>query len=538
MKKLTILLLTAIGCSTASEQIQFDKESFINEVKTLASDEFQGRRPFTLGETKSIEYIAECFKKIGLEPGNGDSWFQNVPLVEITPVVPPQLTVSSSGKKDLPLKTYDDYIIWTENTEENTVVNPSNTVFAGFGVTAPEYNWDDYAGLEVKDKIVIVMVNDPGFTIHDTTLFKGKRMTYYGRWTYKYEEAARHGAKGCLIIHQTEGAAYPFSVVQNSNSGTRLYIDYRPEIPTRCTLMGWLSAEAGLKLLKANGLDSSVYVAANKRGFKAIPLASKISARLQNKSVFNNSKNVAGLLKGTEKPDEYVVVTAHWDHFGISKPDASGDSIYNGALDNASGVATILELARAFKKEKIQPKRSILFLSVTGEEQGLLGSAYYAHFPIFPLKKTVGNVNFDGINNYGRTHDVVITGKGQNELEDIFEKYAKEQKRYATEESKPQNGSYYRSDHFNFALAGVPAIDAGGGIDVVDKGKQYGQEKMDYYTKNLYHTPKDEYTDGWNLDGTAEDWEVSYKLIKELADSNIWPRWKEGSEFKAAREKQ
>jgi len=536
MKSLLFLAVLAVGCSSSGLQKTFNEERFINDVKILASDEFQGRRPNTLGETKTTEFLAAQFKEIGLEPGNGDSYFQNVPLVEITPAVPPKLTVSLPQNKALELKSFDDYVIWTENTEPKTAVNPSEAVFAGFGVTAPENDWDDYAGIDVKDKIVIVMVNDPGFTIRDSTLFKGKRMTYYGRWTYKYEEAARRGAKGCLIIHQTEGAAYPFSVVQSSNSGARLHIDERPLVPYRCPLMGWLSADAALKLLKANGLDSSVYIAANKRGFKAIPLTSKIGAEFQTKAVFNNSKNVTGLIKGTKNPDEYIIVSAHWDHFGIGKPDASGDSIYNGALDNASGVAALLEFARAFKAEKTPPERSVLFISVTGEEQGLLGSDYYAHHPVFPLKNTVANVNFDGVNNIGRCHDVVIVGKGQSELEDIFEKYAKEQNRYVTEEPKPQNGNYFRSDHFCFAKVGVPAIHAGNGIDVIEKGKQYGQGKQDYYTKNLYHTPKDEYSSEWDLGGAAENWELNYKLMKHLAYSDEWPKWKAGSEFKAARE--
>jgi Zn-dependent M28 family amino/carboxypeptidase len=530
------VLFSFIFCSNIFAQNIVNKDSLINEIKVLSSDEFQGRRPFTLGEKKTIAYLKHQYRSIGVEPGNGKSYFQNVPMVEITPLAPPVVNIfSPTGKTEL--KNYDDYIVWTENASPLIVIDPSEVVFAGFGVTSPENNWDDYAGIDVRGKIVLVMVNDPGFTIDDSTLFKGKRMTYYGRWPYKFDEASRHGAKGCLIIHNTAAAGYPFSIIQNSNDGTKLHLDISGSKQFRSPLMGWITSDAATRLLQASGKDSSLFIAANKRGFKAVPLGIKISATIRSKAVFNVSHNVVAKITGTEKPDEYIILTGHWDHLGIGKPDEKGDSIYNGANDNASGTSVLIELARLFKNEKFKPKRSILFLSVTAEEQGLLGSAYYAAHPLYPLSKTVADINCDMLNITGKMKDVVIVGKGQNELENYYEEFAKLQGRYVTGEPSPQSGSYYRSDHFSFAKVGVPAIDAGGGNDLLDKAKDSLQQKKNEIKKNVYHTPSDEYSDRWNLEGALQDIELNYLLAKKLAYSNVWPGWKDGSEFKIIREK-
>jgi Zn-dependent M28 family amino/carboxypeptidase len=381
-----------------------------------------------------------------------------------------------------------------------------------------------------------VMVNDPGFTTGDTTLFKGKTMTYYGRWTYKFEEAARQGAKGCLVIHQTAAASYAFSVVQNAWGKSQLHVDPRGRKQYRCPVEGWITNGATEKLLKAAGYDSSLFMKANQRGFKAISLNSQVSTSMRVKAVFNTSKNVIAKITGSTAPDEYVIYTAHWDHFGIGKPDAKGDSIYNGALDNASGTASLLEIARAFKQSGVKPARTIVFLSVTAEEQGLLGSAYYAQHPVYPAENTVADLNIDVINNLGKTKDISIAGAGQSELEDYLKTEVEKQGRYIAPESHPEAGHYFRSDHFNFAKAGIPALTTGSGIDDVARGKEAGQKFEDEYNDHLYHQPADEYDPKrWNLDGGVQDLQLLYLVGKRLANESTWPKWKEGSEFKVLR---
>jgi len=380
------------------------------------------------------------------------------------------------------------------------------------------------------------MVNDPGFGTADTSIFKGKTMTYYGRWTYKYEEAARQGAKACLIIHNTAAASYPFSVVQNSWGSSNLYLDKRDSRQYHCALQGWVSADATKKLLAAAGKDSSLLMKANTHGFKAISLDEKLSTNVRVQSLYKNSKNVMAKITGTKRPDEYILYTAHWDHLGIGPPDSKGDSIFNGALDNASGTAALLEMARAFKNLEVKPERTILFLAVTGEEQGLLGSEYYGQHPIYPLKKTVADLNMDVISPNEKTNDIVITGYGQNELENDVEEIGKTQGRYIAPESTPEAGHYFRSDHFSLAKVGVPALDAKGGIDIVGKGKDYGrQEEKDYIT-NHYHARSDEYNPNWTFDGGIQDMELLFLIGKKLAFESSWPAWKAGSEFKAIRE--
>lgn len=524
--------------SGANAEFSLSQDSLLAHIATMASDSFTGRRPFTDGETKTIAYLqAEC-QSIGLEPGNGNSFLQPVPLVEIKPKGTPQLSVQTKkGKMDF--KNMEDFVMFTERTDTSVSVDNAGFVFAGFGVVAPEYNWNDYAGLDVKDKIVLVMVNDPGFTIGDTSLFKGKTMTYYGRWTYKYEEAARQGAKGCLIIHNTAAASYPFSVVQSSNGGTKLHLDSRGSTAYQLPIEGWVSEPAALKILAAAGLDSAVFVKANQRGFKPIDLGMKISAKLQTSVVFNKSNNVIAKITGSKRPDEYIIYTAHWDHLGIGMPDANGDSIYNGAVDNASGSSAILEIARAFKNQKEKPERSIVFLWVTAEEQGLLGSAWYASHPVYAPAKTVANLNLDVINVNGPMKDVTISGAGQSELEDILADEIKKQGRYIAPESHPEAGLYFRSDHFNFAKAGIPALTIDPGTDHAEKGKEYGQQIEDEWTAKYYHQPGDEYVPSrWDMRGALRDVEVMFRIGYDLAYGNQWPKWKEGSEFKAIREKQ
>jgi Zn-dependent M28 family amino/carboxypeptidase len=532
----------AMGCklnpsSTGGDEAglsAFSKDSLAAHIQVLSSDSFQGRRPFTMGEARTVDWLQHAFAYLGLEPGNGDSYLQDVPLVEISPVGTPAMQLRSV-KGNIPLEDLKDFVIWTERPDSIAKLDATDIVFAGFGVVAPEYNWNDYAGLDVKGKVVLVMVNDPGF--YDSTLFKGHTMTYYGRWTYKYEEAARQGARACLIIHNTAAASYPFSVVQSSNGGVKLHLDTRSNPQYEMALQGWITEATGKKMLAAAGKDSSLLVQAGHRGFKSQALDLKLSASLQVKEVYNKSHNVIGKITGSKRPGEYVIYSAHWDHLGIGKPDAHGDSIYNGAADNASGTASLLELARAFKSLPEKPERTILFLAVTAEEQGLLGSAWYGQHPIYPLATTVANLNIDVINTYGRTKDITYSGTGESELEDYLKEEVEKKGRYIAPEEHPEAGHYFRSDHFNFARVGVPSLTPDAGVDNLEKGKAYGKQMQDEYVNDHYHQPSDEYdAQKWNLDGGLEDIQLVYLIGKKLANSTAWPAWKTGSEFKTIRD--
>ncbi len=514
----------------------FSADSLGKHIAELSDDGFEGRKPFTEGETKTIQYLKEKFIAAGLEPGNGESYFQEVPMVNITTHAAPVMQVQSA-KGNFTLKGPDDYVVWTDKTDAAVSLNNDELVFAGYGVVAPEYNWNDYEGLDVKGKVVMVLVNDPGFNAGDTSLFKGKTMTYYGRWTYKFEEAARQGAKGCLVIHNTEAASYPFTVVQNNWNASRLRLDPRGKHETICDVIGWVSAPAAQKLLTAAGRDTTLLASADIRGFKGIPLNLKLSTSIQVKTNYNQSNNVIGKITGSKYPYETIIYTAHWDHLGIATPDETGDSIYNGALDNASATAGLLELARGFKSLPIPPERTIVFLSVTAEEQGLWGSAYYAQNPIYPANKTVANINMDGLNWYGKTKDVIIVGQGQSELEDYLREEAAKLNRVIIPEVHPEAGYYYRSDHFNFAKAGIPALYVGSGIDVIGKESGYGKKMNDIYTEKNYHRPSDEYDAAtWKLDGAIDDLQLLFRVGRRLAYGQQWPQWKAGSEFKAIRE--
>ncbi|MBT9485246.1 M28 family metallopeptidase [Sediminibacterium sp.] len=515
----------------------FNADSLKKHIAVLASDDFMGRKPFTEGETKTVAYLQEQFKQMGLEPGNGESFIQEVPMANILATAAPSMQVKSA-KGNFNLKAFDDYIIWTDKTDSSISLNNSELVFAGYGVVAPEYNWNDYAGLDVKGKVVMVMVNDPGFWIGDTTLFKGKAMTYYGRWTYKFEEAARQGAKGCLIIHNTAAASYPFSVQQNSFNTTRLKLDNRGKNIPNCDVIGWVPEKISHQLFAAAGFDSSLLVKANQPGFKAVPLGLQLSTTMNVKASFNKSSNVVAKITGTKRPDEVIIYTAHWDHLGVGRPDQSGDSIYNGALDNASGTAGLLEMARAFKNMKSKPERTIVFLAVTAEEQGLLGSAYYAENPIYPVNKTVANINMDGLNRFGKTKDMVVVGQGQSELEDYLKEAIEKSGGYLSFDTHTEAGYYYRSDHFNFAKVGIPALFANNGVDVVGKGKEYGESLENEYTSKNYHQPSDNYDPiTWTGDGAINDLKLLFTIGRRMGFENSFPVWKEGSEFKLIREK-
>jgi Zn-dependent M28 family amino/carboxypeptidase len=539
-RSLVFAFLMAAGLSACqappNPTYQFQVSDLEPNLITLSSDEFMGRMPFTEGEKITTSFLESEFKALGLEPGNGDSYFQDVPMVSILskPVGNIEFKSPSNG---ISLEGFKDFVIWTQKTESLVEVKDAEVVFAGFGIVAPEYGWNDYADLDVKGKIVVVLVNDPGFGTEDASFFKGNTMTYYGRWTYKYEEAARQGALGCLIVHNTIPAGYGFNVVQGKHNSPILYLDDRGKETYKMGFEGWITLPSAKKLFELAGQnDGELLAKARKPGFKSIPLGVNLSAAIKVEAQYNVSQNVVAKVTGKTKADEYLIYTAHWDHFGIGKPDETGDSIYNGALDNASGTAALLALAKAFKTDA-QPDRTVIFLAVTAEEQGLWGSAYYAQNPIYPKEKTVANINMDGINPYGKMKDVSIIGAGQSEMEDLLNVELEKLGRYSAPEPNPVAGYYFRSDHFNFAKIGIPALYFGTGIDHFEKGKEYGKSLQDDYVANYYHKPNEEYDPArWNLDGAVDDVQLLYHVGKSLANSDKWPQWKAGSEFKAVRD--
>ena len=504
-------------------------------IKVLSSDEFQGRKPFTVGETKTTAYLEDEFRKLGLKPGNKGSFFQEVPLVEITGQPTQPLTISGKGQ-NLKLDFKTDFMAFTEREVPSVDLKSSELVFAGYGVVAPEYQWNDYAGLDVKGKTVVVLVNDPGYASGDSTLFKGRAMTYYGRWMYKYEEAARQGAAGLLIIHDTKPAAYPWSVVQTSYSGAKLRPQTADKGASKAAVEGWLTLDAAKKVFQAAGQNyDQLYAAAGKRGFKAVPLGLTASTRIENTLRRRTSKNVVALLPGDARADEYILYSAHWDHLGIG-PAVNGDSIYNGALDNASGCAGLLAIARAFTRLPQRPARSVVFLAVTGEEQGLLGSAYYAARPVFPLRNTVADLNMDDLGAYGPMRDLTVVGYGQSDLDDYARAAAKEQNRYIQPDPEAEKGYYYRSDHFSFAKVGVPSLYASGAADSRAKGKDYITKVHQEFESQHYHQPSDEYNPNWDLRGMEQDARLLFEIGRKLADESTFPNWKSTSEFRAVRD--
>ncbi|HYG06794.1 MAG TPA: M28 family metallopeptidase [Stenotrophomonas sp.] len=511
-------------------------------VKQLSSDEFEGRGPGTPGEQKTVEYIRDQMQRIGLQPGNGDSWFQDVPMVETTA---DENTVPKleSGGQTRDLKFGTDIVVGTRSGQPEVKLDNSELAFVGYGVDAPEQKWNDYAGQDWKGKTVVMFVNDPGFHSGDSKLFEGKRMTYYGRWTYKFEEAARKGAAAALIVHDDAGASYGWDVVRNSWAGAQYDLPAKDDPEPRLPVQGWISAGTARQLFADAGLDlAQAYKDAGKRGFKPVPLKAKWSVDLKSKIAEKQSRNVVGVLPGSSRPDEAVLYMAHWDHLGKHEGESSaqngGDNIYNGAVDNATGVAGILEVADAFAHQTPPPERSVVFVAVTLEESGLLGSKYYVAHPTFPLDKIAGVINIDAMSVAGRAKDMTVVGYGSSELEDILKPIVAMQGRVLHAEASPQNGSYFRSDHFNFAKAGVPALYTDGGEDLREGGTEAGRKAAEDYGKNRYHAPGDEYDPAtWKLDGTVEDLQAVYGVGKELAGGDRWPNWYPGNAFKAARDR-
>ncbi|KAF1688283.1 M28 family metallopeptidase [Pseudoxanthomonas taiwanensis] len=517
-------------------QPAIDADDFAELVKTLASDEFEGRAPGSPGEERTVEYIRAQMQRIGLQPGNGDSYFQDVPMVETTADPSTRLVLESDGRRtELAFGT--DMVVGTRTGQPQVKIEGSEMVFVGYGVDAPERGWNDYAGQDWTGKTVVMFVNDPGFHTGDETLFDGRKMTYYGRWTYKFEEAARKGAAAALIVHDTPGASYGWEVVRNSWSGAQYDLPPSDDPDPRLPIQGWITAEAARKLFADAGLDlDEAYRAASRPGFKPVPLKARLSVELNSTITQKTSRNVIGVLPGSSRADEAVVYMAHWDHLG--KHEGEGDTIYNGAVDNASGVAGILEIAEAFAAQEPRPERSVVFLAVTLEESGLLGSRYYVAHPTFPLDKIAGVINLDAMSVAGRSRNLVVTGFGSSELEDMLAPIARAQGRRLEGEASVQSGFYFRSDHFNFAKAGVPALYAKGGDDLLEGGTAAGKAFAQEYGAKRYHQPGDEFDPAWwKLDGVVEDLEALYAVGRELAAGDRWPNWYEGNPFKAARDR-
>ena len=505
--------------------------------KELSSDAYEGRAPGTAGEEKTVAYIIKKYEEAGLKPGNNGKWTQDVPLVEITAENATPLSFTG-GKTPVTAQYAKDYVAFSYRVQPKTAVKDSDVVFVGYGINAPEKGWNDYAGLDVKGKTVIVLVNDPDWQTKEAKgEFNGRAMTYYGRWSYKYEEAARQGAAAVLIVHDTEPAAYGWNVVESSNTGTQYLADSKNGGADQTVANGWIQLPKAKELFASAGQDfDALREAAKKKGFKPVALTGvKANFSFDNAISKKMSRNVIGVLPGAKRAQEYVLYTGHWDHLGRCTP-VDGDDICNGAVDNASGIAGLVTLAQAFKTAGA-PDRSIVFLAVTAEESGLLGSKYYAENPIFPLAQTVGGVNMDALNASGPAKDIVVVGGGKSELDAYVEKLAKMEGRTVKAEPTPEKGFYYRSDHFSFAKLGVPMFNFGSGDELVEGGVEAGKKAAEDYEKNRYHAPGDEYEAITNWDGMMSDLRLYYAAGRMLAMTDAWPNWVEGDEFRAARDK-
>jgi Zn-dependent M28 family amino/carboxypeptidase len=519
-----------------------DTDAVLAHTRVLSSDAFQGRGPGTKGEDLTVAYLVDQFKKMGLKPGNPDgTYIQKVPLVGITPEPAP--LVFRKGAEEQRLAWKDDVVAWTKHVAESAVLDNSELVFVGYGVVAPEYDWDDYKGLDVRGKTLVMLVNDPPVPDPvnqaelDPKTFGGAAMTYYGRWTYKFEMAMQKGAAGALIVHETEPAGYPFGVLQ-SNTGEQFNLVTPDKNMKRAAIEGWITLDKARDLLRLAGEDfGTLKSKAATREFKPVPLGVVASMTIRNTLRTIDSRNVVAQFDGRDLrlKNEYVIYSAHWDHLGIG-PAVNGDTIYNGAKDNAVGVGGLLEIARAFTKLPTPPKRSILFLAVTAEEQGLLGSAYYAVAPLYPLARTAANINMDGLNVFGRTSDLTLIGYGASDLDDYARDAAGEQGRVIRPDPEPEKGFYYRSDHFSFAKQGVPALDPDEGVDYVGKPKDYGERTRGEYNERDYHQPSDIVRPEWDLSGAREDLQVFLAVGYRVAEADTLPEWKPGNEFRAKRQ--
>ncbi|MCK8046042.1 M28 family metallopeptidase [Shewanella sp. 1CM18E] len=538
----TILSACALAMLSACSQhpsnisdttdINFDESRFRQDIKILSSDEFEGRAPTTKGEELTLAYLSEAFAAMGLEKPNGKDYLQAVPMVTYTPSEQQQIQLG-----ELAVKYRQDIVLSSRHDIANIDINNAPLVFVGYGINAPEYQWNDYQDLDMTGKIAVILVNDPGFALPDSGKFNGKAMTYYGRWSYKFEEASRQGALGAIIIHDTKPASYPWSVVENSWTGAQQDLANTEQQSKRVKVEGWMTYSTAEQLFTKAGLSLSTVVDRAAASPISLALNQNASIAFANKAQYSNSYNVVATLPGSTRPNEQLLFTAHWDHIGID-PNKQGDQIYNGALDNASGTAGILEIARQFADQANKGKplaRSLTFIATTGEEQGLLGSRYYAADPIYPLDKTVAVFNLDSTNVYGRTLDYTIIGKGKSELENYLIDALKSQNRTAKSEKYPEAGGFFRSDHFSFAKKGVPAVFAGGGSDPVDEATAQYKAAMQIKMKGCYHNVCDEYREDWDLSGALEDLAIFYQAAATLGNNNDWPGYYKGTEFNALR---
>jgi Zn-dependent M28 family amino/carboxypeptidase len=541
---LPVVAMLVAGACAPGEQVdeQLDAalatitaEEVAEHTQVLGSDEYEGRLPGTPGEEKTLAYLQSEFERLGLQPGNAGSWFQEVPLVSITADPSVRLTVRGGDEP----KTYaygSQIMAWTKRVVESVDLEASEMVFVGYGVVAPEYGWNDYEGLDVEGKTVVILVNDPGYATQDPELFNGNSMTYYGRWTYKYEEAARQGAAAAFIVHETAPAAYPWGTVEASWSGPQFDMVPEDNNMSRVKVEGWLQLDVAREIFAMAGQDyDQLKEQAAQRGFRAVPLGLTASMGIRNTIARSISHNVLAVLPGTDRADEYIVYMSHWDHLGRD-PSLEADQIYNGALDNATGVAGLFELAEAFMSLGTRPQRSILFMSVTAEEQGLLGSAYYAANPVYPPEKTVAAINMDGLNVLGPMRDIFVIGYGNSELDGYLVAAAATQDRIVEPDAEPEKGFFYRSDHFPLAKHGVPALYTGTGNDHVEHGEEWTRQKKDEWRAANYHKPSDEYSPDWDLTGAVDDLQLLFIVGYRLASESTFPNWREGTEFKAKRD--
>ena len=519
----------------------FSAAQMANVIKTVGSDAFEGRGPNTPGETKTVTYLTDQFRAAGLKPGgdlhNGRrSWTQAVPLLQSDLATPPALSLNLAGKAVVLTQGEEIAVRSPMNGESRVALANAPLLFVGYGVSAPERGWDDFKGIDVKGKILVLLINDPDFEGGEGQ-FGGKAMTYYGRWTYKYEEAARRGAAGVMIVHETAPASYGWATVKNSNTNTMFDIVRDHPAASHTPFESWIQRDLAERLFADNGSSlAAMKAAAQRKDFRPVPLKATLTAALTATTATVTSHNVVGILPGKGHADETILYSAHWDHLGIGKPDANGDKIYNGALDNGSGLAMLIAQARAFAREP-RPDRSIVFMAVTAEEKGLLGSEYYGQHPLYPLGKTVAMLNTDVMGVYGPARDYSVRGLANFDLVDELKGVATSMGRTFTPERHPETGSFYRSDHFSLAKVGVPAITFTPGLDLVNGGLAKGEAMAADYTAKRYHQPDDEYSSAWDLSGMVADAGLLHELGRRLATTRSWPNWAPDSEFRAARDR-
>ena len=538
MKRITgisFLLILIVSCTSSNETNE--PLTLQDSIAILASDEYGGRAPGTEGGKLTKNFISKAFKDNGLKPID-KSYFLEVPAVDIKQQ-PNSFFSISFRNVDEKLSPGKDIVFWTKRTSDYEKIRSSELVFVGYGIVAPEHNWNDYDGIDVKGKTVVMLINDPGFSTGSPRLFNGRSMTYYGRWTYKFEEAARQGATAAIIIHDEEPASYPWSVVESSWSGSQLSLQRNPDDPLPLQLESWIHKDTLNRLLQYTGFntDSLEEIALSKTFKPFIIRGLELNSDIYNTVNYFKSHNIAAVKKGTTKPDEYILFTAHWDHIGIKEDDLSGnDNIYNGAVDNATGVAALLELSKRFSN--VNTDRSILFLSVTLEESGLLGSEYFASNSPIPLKNIVAGFNFDAVFPSGVSNDMVVIGYGASELEDLLENELIKNNRYINPDPSPEKGFFYRSDHISFAKRGVPMLYSNNGSDLVVGGRDAAFNLSYDYTLNHYHQPSDEYSDDWDMSGIEQTIETIFNVSFNLSNSDDWPNWYEDNEFRSIRDKQ